>query len=123
TPTYDQKTFAASDWQNCLFPVASGQNISGVVTFHTDATIYRSNLGAGKEVTHKATTDRRIFIYLTDGHLSVNGQELVAKDQARVDIHETLVLKAQECSDFILIDVPSGQGLGYSPEILKERSK
>lgn len=34
-----------------------------------------------------------------------------------------LVLKAQERSDFILIDVPSGQGLGYYPEIVKERSK
>lgn len=108
-PSYDQKTYAAGNWQNRLFPVASGQNIAGAVTFHTDATIYRCRLEAGKEITHKVISGRRIFIYLTDGHIVVNGQELVAKDQARIDIHEPLVLQAQEHSDFILIDLPSGQ--------------
>ncbi len=105
-PTYDQKTYAAGDWQNRLFPVASGQGISGVVTFHTDATIYRCNLEAGKEVIHQTLADRRIFIYLTDGQLVVNGRELGVKDQARIDTDEPLVIKALERSDFILIDVP-----------------
>ena len=105
-PTYDQKTYAAGDWHNRLFPVASGQGISGAVTFHTDATIYRCNLEAGKEVIHQALADRWIFIYLTDGQLVVNGQDLGAKDQARIDMDEPLVIKALERSDFILIDVP-----------------
>ncbi|MDO8947249.1 MAG: hypothetical protein Q7U88_08830 [Desulfocapsaceae bacterium] len=122
-PTDDQKTYAAGEWQNRLFPVASGQNISGAVTFHTDATIYRCNLETGKEVIHQAIAGLLIFIYLTDGQLSVNGHELVAKDQARIDIREPLVIKAQERSDFILIDVSMGTGVGYSPEILKGRSK
>ncbi|MDD3813470.1 MAG: pirin family protein [Desulfocapsaceae bacterium] len=122
-PTYDQKTYAAGDWQNRLFPLASGQNISGAVTFHTDATIYRCNLETGKEVTHQAIAGRRIFIYLTDGHLTANGHELLAKDQAQIDISEPLVIKAQERSGFILIDVPSDTGFGYSQDILKGRSK
>lgn len=62
-------------------------------------------------------------MYLTDGNFSVNGHELAARDQARIDIHEPLVIKAQERSDFILIDVPSGTGFGYSQDILKGRSK
>jgi redox-sensitive bicupin YhaK (pirin superfamily) len=122
-PTYDQKTYGAGEWQNRLFPVASGQNISGAVTFHTDATIYRCNLEMGKEVIHQTIAGRLIFMYLTDGHLSANSHELLAKDQARIDIHEPLVIKAQECSDFILIEVSVGTGVGYSPEILKGRSK
>ena len=106
-PTYDQKTYAAGDWQNRLFPVASGQGIPGAVTFHADATIYRCNLAAGKEIIHQALAGRRIFIYPNDGQLVVNGQDLGTKDQARIDMDEPLIIKAQERSDFILIDVPS----------------
>ena len=43
-PTYDQNSYEASDWKNRLLPVASGQDIQGAVTFHTDATIYRCAL-------------------------------------------------------------------------------
>ena len=111
TPSYDQKSYATGDWHNRLFPLASGQNIAGAVTFHTDATIYRCDLEAGKEITHQAAAHRRIFIYLTNGHIKVNSQDLAAKDQARIDSHEPLVFSAQERSDFILIDFPSNQGL------------
>lgn len=119
TPTYDQKTYDTHAWKNRLFPLASGQKIPGTVTFHTDATIYRCNLEKGNNVTHKATAGRRIFIYLAEGHIVANGQLLAAKDQARIDIDEQLTLKAQDPSDFILIDVPSCKGWGYSSETLK----
>ena len=119
TPTYDQKTYDTHEWKNRLFPLASGQEIPGTVTFHTDATIYRCNLEKGNNVTHKATAGRRIFIYLAEGHIVANGQLLAAKDQARIDIDEPLTLKAQDPSDFILIDVPSCKGWGYSSETLK----
>jgi quercetin 2,3-dioxygenase len=71
-PTYDQKRFEAREWRNCLLPVASGQNIEGVVSFHSEATIYRCSLEAGKEAVHKATAGRRIFIYLTAGQITVH---------------------------------------------------
>lgn len=118
-PTYDQKRYKASEWKNLLLAVASGQNIQGTVTFHTDATIYRCSLEAEKEVTHEATSGRRIFIYLTEGQVLANGETLKAKDQARIDIEEPLVLKAQEQSELILIDIPSCKGWGYSAETLK----
>lgn len=118
-PTYDQKKYTADAWKNSLLPVASGQNTQGTVTFHTDATIYRCSLEAEKEVTHMATSGRRIFIYLTEGQVSANSETLKAKDQARIDIEEPLVLKAQQQSELILIDVPSCKGWGYSTETLK----
>ena len=122
-PTYDQKTYDAENWKNRLFPVASGQNIPGTVTFHTDATIYRCSLEAGKAVTHETTAGRRIFIYLTAGSISANDHVLVAKDQARIDTEAPLLLKALERSDLILIDVPSCKGWGYSQETLKGERK
>lgn len=122
-PTYDQKRFEASEWQNRLLPVASGQSVDGVVTFHTDATIYRCSLEDGKEAVHKATAGRRIFIYLTKGQITVNGETLKTKDQARIDTDAPLVLKAQQQSELILVDVPSCKGWGYSSETLKGQKK
>lgn len=122
-PTYDQKHFEASEWRNRLLPVASGQGIDGVVTFHTKATIYRCSLEAGKEAVHKTTAGRRIFLYLTEGQITANDETLKAKDQARVDIDVPLTLKAQQQSELILIDVPSCKGWGYSAETLKGQKK
>ena len=122
-PTYDQKRFEASEWQNRLLPVASGQSIDGAVTFHADATIYRCSLKAGKEAVHKATAGRRIFVYLTEGQITANSETLKSKDQARIDTDVPLILKAQQQSELILIDVPSCKGWGYSSETLKGQKK
>ncbi len=122
-PTYDQKNYNSKEWKNLLLPVASGQNIERTVTFHTDATIYRCTLEAGMEVNHKATEGRRIFVYLTEGQITANGEPLRGKDQARIDTDEPLALKAQQDSELILIDVPSCKGWGYSKEILEGKRK
>ncbi|WP_446008302.1 pirin family protein [Candidatus Electrothrix sp.] len=106
-PTYAQTNYDASQWQNTLLPVASGQELSGAVTFHTDATIYRCQLDLEKKVVHECAEERCVFLYLTEGSLSVNGQMMSAKDQIRVQTPELLVIKGQELADFILIDVPA----------------
>jgi redox-sensitive bicupin YhaK (pirin superfamily) len=122
-PTYDQKNYEANEWQNRLLPVASGQNVDGVVTFHTDPTIYRCSLEAKREVAHKTTDGRRIFVYLTKGQVTANGETLKAKDQARIDTDAPLVFKALRPSELILIDVPSCKGWGYSTETLGGKRK
>ena len=124
-PEYDQKTFNPSDWRNELFPVASGQNIPGTVSFHADATIYRCRLEKGNEIFLKKTSNRRVFIYLTHGNIQINDPSLSlsSNDQARIDVECPLILKASELSDFIFIDLPSCIGWGYSPEILAGKRK
>ena len=104
-PSYEQKEFAENDFRNVLFPVASGQNKAGAVSFHTAATIYRSQLEAGRQLQHHTSVDRKLFIYLTSGNLQVNGEPLSPRDQARLEGVETLELAADQDADFILIDV------------------
>ena len=122
-PTYDQRTYDPSEWKNKLLPVASGRNLQNVVTFHTDATIYRCDLESGRKITFDRTKDRRIFIYLRKGQLSVNGQQIAEADQARVDVEEPLALAAENGAEFILIDVPSCKGWGYSDQTLRGDKK
>jgi redox-sensitive bicupin YhaK (pirin superfamily) len=122
-PSYDQKTFGSTQWKNRLLPVASGQGIPDTVTFHTDATIYRAALDAGTEVVSEQTAGRRLFAYVTTGRLDVNGVTLGASDQARADVDEPLCWRAIEDSEFIVIDVPSCKGWGYTEETLRGSSR
>ena len=105
-PSYEQKKYLEAEVRNVLFPLASGQNKAGAVSFHTDATIYRSQLEAGRQLQHHTSPGRKLFIYLTAGTLRVNGETLTDRDQARIDGVELLELASDKDSDFILIDVP-----------------
>ena len=118
-PTYDQRTYDPSNWKNVLFPVASGQGIHDTVTFHTDATIYRADLDRGRALSFEATKGRRIFVYLTNGKLSVDGHHIDVNEQARIDTEDPLRFEAGEDAGFILIDVPSCKGWGYSEKTLR----
>lgn len=118
-PSYDQKSFHPASWKNRLLPLASGQGLHGAVTFHTYATIYRSELDHGASVDFKTSEARRIFVYITAGRLSVNGRALAEGDQARLDLENDLLFTAHERSDFVLIDVPSCKGWGYDDNTLR----
>ena len=118
-PTYDQRSYDPGQWKNILLPVASGQGIPDTVTFHTDATIYRADLDSGQQIDFAKTKGRRVFAYLTAGCLDINGIRLAVNDQARADEEGPLRITARETAAFILIDVPSCKGWGYSEETLK----
>jgi redox-sensitive bicupin YhaK (pirin superfamily) len=122
-PTYDQRHFEPEAWKNRLLPAASGQDKDGAVTFHTDATIYRADLDKGRTIDFETTDTRRIFVYVTDGRLEVNGQTLNAKDQARIDLESAVNLQAVAVSSLVLIDVPSCKGWGYSENTLRGARK
>src|SRR5215475_143601 len=118
-PSYDQKSFAGTVWTNRLVPVASGQGLPDVVTFHTDATLYLGSLEEQRSVTHDTNGTRRVFVYITEGELTVDGTQLHTKDQARVDAEAALTLTAQTATRFVLIDVPSCRGWGYDQTTLR----
>ena len=105
-PSYEQMNYHLSDYKNSLFPVVSGQGITNKVTFHTNATIYRSNLDFGRELEFKTDQGRKIFIYVKSGDLTVNGEMLGEKDQVRIEFETELKIKANSNTDFILIDIP-----------------
>ena len=90
SPTYDQRTFSPKIFRNRQVPVASGQGMPETVTFHTEATIYRSELDLGVSVEHKSCTLRRVFLYLTEGEIEINGKRIKEKEQARISENQGL---------------------------------
>ena len=118
THSYDEKSFSSDLWKNNIFPVASGRGISDTVTFHADATIYRSDISEGKEIEFDTDSSRRTFIYLTEGSLEINDVKVKRKDQVRIDPAEKLMMRALEDSSLVLIDLPSCKGFGYDEKLL-----
>lgn len=119
TPSYDQRRHDPESWRNRLLPVASGQGIPDVVTFHTDATIYRARLEAGVEARFPVAPRRRIFVYVGEGEVDCNGLVLAPGDQGRLDQEQDILLRASRETDLVLIDVPSCEGFGYDGKTLR----
>jgi len=106
-PSYEQKSYKASQWKNRLFPVASGRGEAEAVSFHADATIYRSFLEKDAELTYEAGGSRKVFIYVTEGSILVNGDDISTEDQARIDAERFMKISALKATNFILIDLSS----------------
>ena len=121
-PSYGQQSFAGVDRTNRLLPVASGQGLPDVVTFHADATIYLSDLKAQQSLTHQTDGSRRVFVYVTMGDLEVEGERIHPQDQARIDPEGPLSLTALSDASFLLIDAPSCRGWGYDEATLRGES-
>lgn len=117
--SYDQRTFLPGSWKNRLCPLASGQGLPKAVAFGTDATVYRSELDAGNSAVFETSEDRRIFVYIISGSLSLNRQRMAAGDQARIDLETELTFSTPKAADFLMLDVPSCRGWGYDRKTLR----
>lgn len=105
TPSYDQKNFAPEQWKNKLTLLAGEDSSESVVALNTDASIYRSELDQENIVNYTAKPNRKLFIYVIDGSLTLNGENFETNDQARISDTQSLQITARSQTDFILIDI------------------
>ncbi len=113
------KKSKSRNWLNNIYPIASGQGFDEAVHIHADATIYRCDLEPDKTLFYDLYDKRRIFIYNISGMFNVNDLVIKTNDQARIDLENQLLIKAIKKSSFILVDLPSEYGWGYSDKVLK----
>lgn len=104
-PSYDQKNISAECWQHQLALLASDRKEEGVVVLNTDASIYRAELINNDTINYQADKNRKLFVYVIDGTLALNGSEMTKGDQARISDQQSLNISG--AADFLLIDVPS----------------
>ena len=106
-PRWEQRPFNRDQRSNRLLPVVSGAaGIDGTLRIDQDATMYVSSLDAGKSVTHQLKPNRRAYLFVIRGSLSLNGSSLSQGDQARVENEASLSIAAQDSAEFVLIDLP-----------------
>lgn len=110
-PSYSQKMFEGSEWRNQLLPLVSGQGIENTLKMNADATIYRSSLEKGHTIHFNMQNNRLVFIYISAGELSVNGQRIEQGDQARIDKEQAIHMESVSSdapAEFVFIDIPEG---------------
>lgn len=105
-PRYDQKAFNPEDRINRLLTVVAPDDASAL-WINQDAWFTLGNLSSGKSAEyglHKPGNG--VYAFVLDGTININGIDLSARDGLGVWEVEQLTVKAQEESNFLLIDVP-----------------
>jgi len=106
-PSYEQKKINFLDADSELIPLATGQKVlDDVIYMNTNSTIYFANLKEDQEINYKTFDIRKVLIYLTEGHMFVNGTEIMTNDQLRLEKQQMITISAAKHSSFILIDLP-----------------
>lgn len=108
TPSYAQQNFTPDTWLNRLALLASNRNEKNIVHLHSDGSIYRATLTDNSHVSYKTEADRKVFVYVINGTISVNGSRMKTGDQGRIEGKESLNIATTAKGDFLLIDIPAG---------------
>jgi len=104
-PGYEQKAFEREDKLNRLRLIGSQDGRDGSITIHQDIDLYASVLEKGREVSHEPQGNRKVFVQVVDGNLSVNDEALAAGDGAELTHEQFISISASADAEFLLFDM------------------
>ncbi len=104
-PGYEQKPFGAADKRGRLRLVASPDGRDGSVTVHADASIRAGLFDAGEHAELALDAQRKAYVHLVRGQLSVNGQVLVGGDAVKLSGESRLVLADAQDAEVLVFDL------------------
>ncbi len=105
TPGYEQKTFAVADKQGVLCLLVSPDGASGSVQINADAKLYSGLLDASQSATLELEGQRKAYVHLVRGQLSVNGQALTAGDAALLEGETRIALTQGVGAEVLVFDL------------------
>lgn len=104
-PGYEQTRFPHEEKLNRLRLVGSRDGREGSVTIHQDIDLYASILEAGNNLSLDLRNDRKVFVQLIDGNITVNGRGLSAGDGAQLQDERALQIAASSDAEFLVFDM------------------
>jgi len=104
-PSYEQKTFLQAAKRGQLRLLASPDARESSLKIHQNVDLYASVLGKGETVTHTLSQGRHAWLQVARGAVSLNGQAVGAGDGAAVSKEQSLAIRADEPSEFLLFDL------------------
>ena len=108
TPRYEQKKFNPDERKNQLqMLVAPMDDANGeALKINQDAWIYRTNIEAGKSITHPLKPGNGLYIFMLEGSASAEGQLLNRRDALGVSDTDSITITANDSADILLLEVP-----------------
>jgi redox-sensitive bicupin YhaK (pirin superfamily) len=104
-PGYEQTRFPREEKLNRLRLVGSRDGRDGSVTIHQDVDLYASVLEENGDVSLELRDDRKVFVQLVKGNITVNGQGLSAGDGAQLQDERLLQIRALSEAEFLVFDM------------------
>ncbi|MGF7033164.1 redox-sensitive bicupin YhaK (pirin superfamily) [Paenibacillus mucilaginosus] len=106
-PSYETSRYEVTAMKNALLPVVSNRTGEGVAHIHQDMTIYLSELEGGRELLFEQPEGRRIFVFVMEGGLTLNGEQALSRrDAARITGTPSLRVRSEQGAQCMLIDLP-----------------
>lgn len=104
-PGYEQTRFPREEKLNRLRLVGSRDGRDGSITIHQDVDLYASVLEASNQVSLDLRPDRKVFVQVVEGDITVNGQQLSAGDGAQIQDERALQISAVTEAEFLVFDM------------------
>lgn len=104
-PRYAQKSFAREFEKNDLTLVVSGSGRDGSLEINQDAEIFVGKFKAGKNFDLEVAQDKKIWIQIVKGKISVNGLSLENGDAAAIEDEKKIAIKAEEDLEFLVFEL------------------
>ncbi|MCZ8520792.1 MULTISPECIES: pirin family protein [Paenibacillus] len=106
-PSYETSRYDTAALKNALLPVVSCRSGEGIAHIHQDMTIYLSELEAGRELSFEQEEGRRIYAFVMEGGITLNGEHTLARrDAARITQTPSLHIRSEQGALWMLIDLP-----------------
>lgn len=105
-PSYAQQAYPESERRGTLRLVCSPDGRGGSLVIHQDAYLYVSTLKEGERATHALRPDRRAYLHVARGNVTVNGQALSTGDGARIEDVPEIRLESGDSAEILLFDLP-----------------
>lgn len=103
-PSYEKRLFSSEAIKNTLFKIG-GKAEGSPVSINQDAELYISSFEKGKEFSYNVEDGRMVYIHAIDGSIITGLGSLKEGDAFGTDEPETITLKFDEESRFILFDL------------------
>lgn len=104
-PSYEQKSFADQDKIGRLRLIASPDGAQGSVSVNADARLYAGLFDDAEQATLDTSANRKYYVHLVRGDLSVNGHALHAGDAAMLDGEQHVALSDGLNSEVLVFDL------------------
>lgn len=105
-PRYEQKSFAAAERKNTIVPVVA-PDIASAVWINQNAWLSMADFSEGFTAEYPLRKQENgVYVFLLNGNISVNGQEMNSRDGLGIWETTALQIKANQASEILLIEVP-----------------
>jgi len=105
-PGYEEKHFEAADKRGRLRLVGSRDGADGSVVVHQDMRLYAGLFDGDESATLALAPQRRAYVHVACGRVTVNGRALEAGDAARIEGEDAVSLSGGSGAEVLVFDLP-----------------